>query len=55
MAAKFEEMSNIEVTSLSSVSGDGEENDISKGFEAIPVQLQNSIRMMNSFQVSVLM
>jgi hypothetical protein len=29
MAAKFEEMLNIEVKSLSSVFGDGEENDIS--------------------------
>jgi hypothetical protein len=45
----------VEPGALSSVSGDGEENDISKGFEAIPVQLQNSVRMMNSFQVSVLM
>ncbi len=52
MAAKFKHSnhSNGEVTSLSV---DGEENDISKGLEAIPIRLQSTVRMMKSFQVTV--
>ena len=48
MAVKFEEIASSEITSLS---GDTEEKDISKGLEAVPVQLHSSIKEVKFFQV----
>ena len=48
MAVKFEEIASSEITSLS---GDTGEKDISKGLEAVPVQLHSSIKEVKFFQV----
>lgn len=48
MAAEFEESSNFE---LKIPFANCEESDISKGLEAIPVRLKNTIKIKKSFQV----